>query len=102
VGRCFPGRGSSHFAFNAMLKAARLAFGGNQIIPAAGGSARRFEAQHAVSQRIAQMMIEEEPAIQVLVSEFLLNCGQVHRAIISQWGGSIACRAASVRSRPAY
>jgi hypothetical protein len=48
------------------------------------------------------MMIEEEPAIQVLVSEFLLNCGQVHRAIISQWGGSIACRAASVRSRPAY
>ena len=62
-----------------MLQAARFAFGRNQIIPAARGRARRLEAEDAVGQRIAHVVVEEQPAVQLLVAEFLLNCGEVHR-----------------------
>jgi len=45
---------------------------GNIRVPAPAPAGGNLEPE-------AQVMIEEEPAIQLLVPEFLLNCGEVHK-----------------------
>jgi len=67
-------------ALDPVFEAARLTVNGNQIIPAPGGRRRRRQSEHAISQRIAQMVVEEQPAIQVLVPKLLLNFLKLHIA----------------------
>ena len=51
-----------------MDQSARLARGGNQIIPAPSHMLRGGQAQYAIPQRIAQVMIEKQPAARLLTA----------------------------------
>src|ERR1035437_3960614 len=65
-------------ALDAVFHALGLALGGDHVIPAARGALARGEAQNPVGQRIAQVVIEEQPPVQFLLAKFLLNVGEVH------------------------
>ena len=56
-----------------MHQPARLAGGGNQVIPAPGDVPRRMKSEHPVSQRIALVMIEEQPAVKLFAAQRFLN-----------------------------
>ena len=52
--------------------------GGDQVIPAPGDMPRRMKSEHPVSQRIALVMIEEQPAVKLLAPQRFLNAEDVH------------------------
>ena len=61
-----------------MYQAARLTVGGDQVIPAPRYMMRLRESEHPVRQRIAPVMIEEEPAVKLLAPQRFLNARDVH------------------------
>src|SRR5271157_2046656 len=63
-----------------MLHAARLARGGDEIVPAPRGDGGGGQAEHAVSQRVAEVMVEEQPAVEVLAADLFLDFLELHRA----------------------
>ncbi len=64
--------------FDPMHEAARFARGGNQVIPAPGHMVRLRETEHAISQRVAPVMIEEQPAVKLFAPQRFLNSKEVH------------------------
>ena len=52
--------------------------GGDQVIPAPRDMPRRRESEHAIRQRIAPVMIEEEPAVKLLAPQRFLYAKEVH------------------------
>ena len=62
-----------------MDHAARLAFGGDQVIPAARGRGAGGEAEHAVGEGVADVVVEEQPAVELLAAKFLLYRFEFHR-----------------------
>src|SRR5438093_10601366 len=56
----------------------RLALGGNQIIPAACHVPRRRKSENAVGKGISLVVIEKEPAVQLLVPQLVLNPVDIH------------------------
>ena len=63
---------------DAVHQLARLAGGGNVVIPAAGDVRLGIEAKDALANGIAVMMVVEEPAVVSGVAQGGLNRVQVH------------------------
>ena len=78
VGDLFAGQAGELVALDAMLHSLGLALGGDHVIPAARGAFAGGEAEDPVGQRVAQVVIEEEPPVQLLFAKFLLNVSEVH------------------------
>ena len=66
------GKRIKHSGLDAMYKAPRLAVGGNQVIPTPGDMSGRPESEDTIRERIALMMIEEQPTINLFSSERFL------------------------------
>ena len=64
--------------FDLVSQPARLAVGRNEVIPAPRHHRAGRELQHAVRQRIALVMIEEQPAVQPFFAQRRLNFCQSH------------------------
>ena len=60
-------------ALDAMHQLHRLAVGGDQVKPAAGGEAVGRQSQHAVGDGVAMMMVVKEPALVMAVAQGSLN-----------------------------
>ena len=79
VGDLLAGQAAERVALDAVLHAHGFALGGDHVIPAArdlpGG-----QAENAVSQRVAHVVIEEEPPVDILFAKFLLYGSEVHEA----------------------
>ncbi len=76
-----------------MHQAARLTRRGNPVIPAPRHVRRRLKAKHAIRQRIALMMVEEQPSVELLFLQFFLNGRDVHFSKGSRFarvGGAVA------------
>ena len=58
-----------------MYKLCRLARGRNPIIPAPRGVQFRVKFEHAVSDRVPMMVVEEEPPVEAAGAELLLDFG---------------------------
>ena len=56
-----------HPVLDAVDELDRLAFGGNPVVPAPRHMGRDVERKHAIGDRVAPMMIEQEPAVQALL-----------------------------------
>ena len=56
----------------------RLALRRDEIEPASGDVGVRIEAEDAVGEGVAVVMVVEEPAVEVLVAQGRLNCLKVH------------------------
>ena len=61
-----------------MDELARIAAGGDEVIPAAGDVGVRIEAEDASGDRIAVVMIVEEPAVELRGAKGGLNGFQLH------------------------
>ena len=77
VGDAVAGEFAEGVALDAVLHAARFAGGGDHVIPAAGGRSGG-EAEDAVGEGVALVVIEEEPAVEGLGAEFGLDFFEVH------------------------
>ena len=66
------GKLAQHVALDAVLHAARFALRGDHVIPAPRGRGGG-QAEHAVGQRVAQVVVEEQPAVEILGADFSLN-----------------------------
>ncbi len=73
-----PGNPESTPDSIACTSAFRLALRGNEIIPASRHGAAGIQAQDAVGQRIALVVVEEQPAVQLLFSQCFLNFVKLH------------------------
>ena len=65
-----------------MHQLARLARRGNEVVPAARDVRLLVEAKDASADRIAMMMVVEEPAVVTGVAQSCLNRFQVHSGIL--------------------
>ena len=63
---------------NAMHQSTGLPMRGNQIVPAARYVFFRLKSQYAVGQRVAEMVIEKQPAIKILALQCFLDSCKVH------------------------
>ena len=73
---------------DAMHELARLAGGGDEVVPAAGDVGLGIEAEDAFADGVAVVMVVEKPAVVAGVAQRRLNCVQVHRGILvdsRQW-----------------
>ena len=68
-----------------MHQLARLAGGGDVVVPAAGDVGFGVEAEDALADGVAMVVIVEEPAVVAGVTEGRLNRVQVHRGHSSAW-----------------
>jgi hypothetical protein len=59
---------------------ARLALGGDEVVPAAGDVGLLVEAEDVRGDGVAVVVVVEEPAVEAGVAECGLNCVEVHRA----------------------
>ena len=57
---------------------ARLALRRDQVIPAARRRFGGVNAEDPVCQRVAQMVVEKQPAVELLIANFLLNFCEFH------------------------
>src|SRR5271169_6434562 len=76
-----------------MHQTARLARRRNPVIPAPRDVRGRLKAQDAICQRIALMMVEEQPPVQLLFLQFFLNSREVHfskGSRLARVGGAVA------------
>jgi len=64
--------------FNLVDKLGRLAFGRDQIKPAAGNHESIWQSENAVSDRVAMVMVVEEPGVDVALAQGFLDGCQVH------------------------
>jgi len=69
---------------DAVHKLARFAGSGNEVVPAASDVRFRIEAENALADGIAVMVVIEEPAVEVRIAQSGLNCFQVHGEIVRQ------------------
>jgi len=72
------GHGIEHAGLDAVYDAARVAGRGNEVIPAPRDVPGRLKTEHAIRQRVALMMIEEQPAVKFFAAKSFLNSGQIH------------------------
>ena len=63
---------------DAVDELARLAVGGDEIVPAAGDEAVAGEAEDALGNGVAVVMVVEEPAVEVLVAKGFLDVFEFH------------------------
>ena len=63
----------------------RLAMRGDEIEPAPGDVQRIAETKDAIGQRIAMMVIVEQPAIEVGFPQRGLNRFKIHRKVRQRW-----------------
>ena len=61
----------------------RLACCGNEIEPAAGDVHLRVKREDAVGERVAMVVVVEEPRVDGGVAKCGLDCGDVHGGILS-------------------
>src|SRR5580658_402626 len=77
----------------------RFAFGGNQVKPAPGHHQARGQAEHAVGNGIAMMVVVEQPRVNIAFAQGRLDGGEVHgqTSIVNNEGefGRIVRRAGS-------
>ena len=73
VGVFAAGEGVELAGFDAVDELAGLAFGGDEVEPAAGDEAVLVEAEDAVGDGIAMVVVVEEPAVEVLLAQGRLN-----------------------------
>src|SRR5581483_2741705 len=62
-----------------MYQPLRIALRGDEVIPAARGDMLPVQLQNPIRQRIALVMIEKQPAIQLLLAQRCLNFLDLHR-----------------------
>ncbi len=73
------GKGVEVASFDLVHQFGRLALGGDEIVPAARDHQAFRKAEHAVGDRVAMVMIVEEPGIDVALGKSVLNGGDIHR-----------------------
>ena len=73
-----PGSGSRRPCFDAMHQLARLACGGNEVVPAACDVQLSAQPEDAVGDGVAVVVIVEEPAVELGVAQSGLNGFEVH------------------------
>jgi hypothetical protein len=66
---------------DAVHQLARLARGGNEVVPAARDVGLRVEAKNARGDGIAMVVVVEEPAVEGGVAESGLDCVEIHTGI---------------------
>ena len=71
-------RVSSDTAFDAVNQLARLAIGGDEIIPASGGVKICRKAEDTIGKRIAAVMVEKKPAVEICGAKGFLDSGGFH------------------------
>ncbi len=64
IGDLVARQGCNHSGFDAMLEAHRFALGRDKVIPTARRRARRRKPKDAVTERVAEVVIEEKPAVE--------------------------------------
>ena len=72
------GDGIQHAALDTVHQPGGFAFGGDEVVPAAGNVPARFETEYAIGEGIALMVIEEQPAVELLATQLPLNFGEIH------------------------
>ena len=75
-----------------MDELSRLAGGGDEVVPAAGDVGVVVEAEDAVGEGVAVVMIVEEPAVEMLVAERGLDGVEIHGGDFIWLGGCVLCR----------
>ncbi len=81
VSDLLPRQARQLIALDAVLHALRLALRGNHVIPSPRRTLPRRQPEDPVCQRIPQVVIEEEPPVQLLFAKFLLNFSEIHVVI---------------------
>ena len=96
------GKGIEVSGFNLVHQFYRLALGGNQVKPAPRHHQARRQAEHAVGDGIAMVMVVEQPRVNVAFAQRRLDGSEVHgqTSIVNKskdLGESAATRSADVR-----
>ncbi len=73
------GEGVEFAGLDAMDELFGLAGGGDEVVPAAGDEGGLVEAQDAVGEGVAVVMVVEEPAVKFIFAECGLDGFEVHR-----------------------
>ena len=91
VGAFAAGEGVELAGLDAMDELARLAFGGDEVEPAAGDEAVLVEAEDAIGDGVAVVVVVKEPAVEVVLAQGGLNGGEIHVHYLSFRGGGAPC-----------
>ena len=96
------GEGVEFAGLDAVNELAGLAVGGDEVEPAAGDKAAFVEAEDAVGDGVAVVVIVEEPAVEVVFANCRLNCLEIHAYYLSvrTKQGSVRILSACSTSQP--
>ncbi len=85
------GQGGEMAGLDAMIQLDGLALGGDEVEPAPG-YVELGKSENGVGDFVAMMMVVEEPGVEVLLPQSLLNRFQVHREILYRALGRLLTR----------
>ena len=83
VGVLGAGEGVELAGLDAMHELAGFAVGGDEVIPAAGDEAVLVEAEDAVCDGVAMVVVVKEPAVELVLAERGLNRRKIHGFILA-------------------